>query len=148
MGEQTPCYDDVEVGDLLPVLSTTVGRTQLFLFSAATNNAHRIHYDQTWAVQEEGLRDIVVHGPLHGALAARSVTDWAGPDAMMAGYAMRRRRPAIPGDELRFQGTVSAKRLQGGKGIVEVEVEETNAQGEVRGSALISVALPRRDVAL
>lgn len=145
MGDLSPRYDDVEVGDSLPILSTTVGRAQLFLFSAATNNAHRIHYDQTWAVEEEGLRDIVVHGPLHGALAARAVTDWAGPDAMMTGYAMRHRRPAFPGDELRFRGRVSAKRRQGGKGIVEVEVEETNGQGEVLGSALISVALPFRE---
>ena len=72
----------------------------------------------------------------------------ARPSAVKGWAGLSRFRPAFPGDELRFQGTVSAKRLQGGKGIVEVEVEETNAQGEVLGSALISVALPRRDVAL
>lgn len=144
MAEASPWFEDVEIGDALPVLAVSVGRTQLFLFSAATNNAHRIHYDQTWAVDEEGLKDIVVHGPLHGALAARSVTDWAGPDAHMTNYAMRHKRPAFPGDELRFKGQVTAKRHQGGKAIVEVDVEETNAQGEVLGSAMISVALPLR----
>jgi len=36
----------------------------LFLYSAATHNAHRIHYDLKWAVEEEGYPGLVVHGPL------------------------------------------------------------------------------------
>ncbi|KXS96490.1 hypothetical protein AC578_6306 [Pseudocercospora eumusae] len=39
--------------------------TQLFRISALTFNAHRIHYDRTWAVEVEGHRDVVVHGPLN-----------------------------------------------------------------------------------
>lgn len=37
----------------------------LFRFSALTFNAHRIHYDKPWAVDVEGHRDTVVHGPLN-----------------------------------------------------------------------------------
>ncbi|MBW8486185.1 FAS1-like dehydratase domain-containing protein [Actinomadura parmotrematis] len=36
----------------------------LFRFSALTYNAHRIHYDQTYATQAEGHPGLVVHGPL------------------------------------------------------------------------------------
>ena len=47
----------------------------LFRYSALTENGHRIHYDQSYAREVEGYRDLVVHGPLiatllHG-LAAR-----------------------------------------------------------------------------
>jgi 3-methylfumaryl-CoA hydratase len=42
----------------------------LFRFSAATNNAHRIHYDHPYAVAEEGYPDLVVHGPLTALLLA------------------------------------------------------------------------------
>jgi 3-methylfumaryl-CoA hydratase len=48
----------------------------LFRYSAATYNGHRIHYDQTYAREEEGYPDLVVHGPFTAAklceLAARS----------------------------------------------------------------------------
>ncbi len=36
----------------------------LFRFSALTFNAHRIHYDRPYAVNEEGYPGLVVHGPL------------------------------------------------------------------------------------
>lgn len=36
----------------------------LFRFSALTFNAHRIHYDRPYAMQEEGYPGLVVHGPL------------------------------------------------------------------------------------
>lgn len=37
----------------------------LFRFSALTFNAHRIHYDKIWAVEVEGHRGLVVHGPMN-----------------------------------------------------------------------------------
>ncbi|WP_163506298.1 FAS1-like dehydratase domain-containing protein [Fodinicola acaciae] len=36
----------------------------LFRFSALTNNAHRIHYDQPYTTEVEGHPGLVVHGPL------------------------------------------------------------------------------------
>ncbi|SDE40773.1 3-methylfumaryl-CoA hydratase [Paracoccus isoporae] len=41
---------------------------RLFRFSALTSNGHRIHYDRTYAREEEDYRDIVVHGPLTAIL--------------------------------------------------------------------------------
>ncbi|RDE51035.1 MAG: acyl-CoA dehydrogenase [Candidatus Accumulibacter meliphilus] len=40
----------------------------LFRFSALTFNAHRIHYDRPYAVEEEGYPGLVVHGPLTAIL--------------------------------------------------------------------------------
>jgi 3-methylfumaryl-CoA hydratase len=48
----------------------------LFRYSAATYNGHRIHYDQGYARSEEGYPNLVVHGPFTAArlcdLAART----------------------------------------------------------------------------
>jgi 3-methylfumaryl-CoA hydratase len=48
----------------------------LFRYSAATYNSHRIHYDQSYVREEEGYPDLVVHGPFTAAklcdLAART----------------------------------------------------------------------------
>ncbi len=40
----------------------------LFRFSALTFNAHRIHYDRSYAKNEEGYPGLVVHGPLTALL--------------------------------------------------------------------------------
>jgi 3-methylfumaryl-CoA hydratase len=45
----------------------------LFRFSALTFNAHRIHYDREYAMQEEGYPGLVVHGPLNAVLIANLV---------------------------------------------------------------------------
>jgi 3-methylfumaryl-CoA hydratase len=39
------------------------GVVDLFRYSAATYNGHRIHYDRAYATGEEGYPDLVVHGP-------------------------------------------------------------------------------------
>ncbi len=41
---------------------------QLFRYSALTFNAHRIHYDRTYATTVEHYPDLVVHGPLQAAM--------------------------------------------------------------------------------
>lgn len=42
--------------------------TLLFRYSALTFNGHRIHYDETYARDEEGYPGLVVHGPLTATL--------------------------------------------------------------------------------
>lgn len=45
-------------------LPVTADPVLLFRFSALTYNAHRIHYDETYATDVEGHGGLVVHGPL------------------------------------------------------------------------------------
>jgi hydroxyacyl-ACP dehydratase HTD2-like protein with hotdog domain len=56
-----PPPDDTEPRWSLTFVPDTV---LLFRFSALTWNAHRIHYDRTYATEVEGHQDLVVHGPL------------------------------------------------------------------------------------
>lgn len=47
--------------------------TLLMRFSAATANAHRIHYDWPYATRVEGYPSLVVHGPLSTLLLAEAL---------------------------------------------------------------------------
>ena len=67
MTDQQVFYDDIAVGDHMPTLTVAVDETQLFFFSAATYNGHRIHYDKEWARAVEGYNDVLVQGPLQAA---------------------------------------------------------------------------------
>jgi acyl dehydratase len=145
MADQT-FYEDVTAGDPIPTLTVTVDETQMFFFSAATYNGHRIHYDKTWATEVEGYPNILVHGPLQAALLARAVTDWAGPAGRLVSYAIQNRASAHPGEELRFVGTVTGKRDDGdgGRGLVDLEIRGEKGEAEILMPGTATVSLPRR----
>ncbi len=63
----------------------------LFRFSAATANAHRIHYDHPYATGVEGYPDLVVHGPLTAILLAELARSRSGE--MATGVSFRARAP-------------------------------------------------------
>ena len=98
-----------------PGLVWTPGPVDLFRFSAVTFNAHRIHYDASYAQREEGYPGLVVHGPFTAArlcaLAARRGTP-------MRDFAFRANAPLFVGQPIRLQpgaapGTVEAIRCDG-----------------------------------
>lgn len=65
-GAPTPpvaASDPAPQGDVVWVPNTV----DLFRFSAATSNSHRIHYDLPYATAEEGYPGLVVHGPFTAA---------------------------------------------------------------------------------
>src|SRR5690348_15935066 len=147
MADQT-YFEDVNVGDAIPTLAVTVDETQMFFFSAATYNGHRIHYDKTWATEVEGYPNILVHGPLQAALLARAVTDWAGPDGRLVSYAIQNRASAFHGEELRFVGTVTGKRDEdsesGDHGLVDLEIRGEKGEAQVLMPGTATVSLPKR----
>jgi 3-methylfumaryl-CoA hydratase len=73
----------------------------LFRYSAATYNGHRIHYDQGYARGEEGYPDLVVHGPFTAAklcdLAARTA---GGP---LKGFSFRALAPLFVSQPVRLR---------------------------------------------
>lgn len=133
--------DDVAAGDELPPVVRSATRAQLFLYSAATWNPHRIHYDREYAATE-GHPDLLVHGPLQGAWLTQYVTDWAGPLGRLVAVAWQNRASAFPDEPLEFGGTVTAVDAVAGR--VDLDVWERNAGGTVLMPATAAVTLPRR----
>lgn len=136
-------FEDVAVGDPITPLRTTVDEIQMFLFSAATYNAHRIHYDKVWAVDVEGYDGPLVQGPLQSALLARAVTDWIGGAGTLVTYSAQNRAVAFPGQTLDFVGSVTAKREQDGRALVDLEIRGER-DGELLMPGTATVALPTR----
>jgi 3-methylfumaryl-CoA hydratase len=65
--------------------------TLLFRYSAATFNAHRIHYDLPYATGEEGYPALVVQGPLTATLLADALVRHTG--GRIASFAFRGQAP-------------------------------------------------------
>jgi len=131
--------EDVSPGDELPPAVRRAGRAQLFLYSAATWNPHRIHYDTEFA-HSEGHADVIVHGPLQGAWLTQFLTDWMGPRGRLVSASWQNRASALPDEDLTFRGRITA--VEGD--LVSIEVTETNPAGDVLMPARGVVRLPRR----
>lgn len=136
-------YDDVHQGDTLPALTVTPDERQLFFFSAATYNGHRIHYDKDWARSAEGYDDVIVQGPLQAALLARAITDWIGGRGRLVEYSVQNRAVALVGEQLTFAGSVTGKRLVDRIGLVDLEIAGRR-DDTVLMPGTATVALPLR----
>lgn len=71
----------------------------LFRFSAITFNTHRIHYDVPYAMDAEGYRGLVVHGPLMATLLLRLAAEALG-DQTLRTFSFRAMSPAFAGEPL------------------------------------------------
>ncbi len=136
-------YEDVEIGAGVSPLTVTVTETQMFFFSAATYNGHRIHYDKEWARGVEGYDNVLVHGPLQAALLSRALTDWIGGAGRLVAFAVQNRAIAYPGQELTFGGVVTGKRMADGEARVDLDIFCRHGD-EVLMPGTATVALPQR----
>ncbi len=136
-------FEDVDVGAELRPLVKVPTTIQLFRYSAVTWNAHRIHYERAYALSE-GHPDVLVQAHLHGAFLAQLVADWAGPRARLVTFGWSNRGRSVPGDTLTCTGRVTAKRVEGDRHLVDLEIVETNQRGELCAPGKATVALPAR----
>ncbi len=135
--------EDVAEGDEIAPLEKRPTMVTLFRYSAATWNAHRIHYDLEYA-REEGHRDVLVQGHLHGAYLVQMLTDWMGPQGVLRKFGWSNRRPGFPGDVLTCSGRVTRVYREDGEHRVDCEIWEENQHGEVCAPGTATVALPSR----
>lgn len=144
MTGQQVFYDDVAVGEQMPTLTVTVDETQMFFFSAATYNGHRIHYDKEWARGVEGYDDVLVQGPLQAALLARAIGDWIGGAGRLVSFSVQNRAVAYPGELLSFGGEITGKRItDDGAGLVDLDIAGRR-DDTVLMPGTATVRLPRR----
>ena len=103
---QTYVYRDPGAPVTLPLCSDdramhgwTPQEVNLFRFSAATGNAHRIHYDLPYARDVEGYPALLVHGPF----TAAKLADLAAQDGKLASFAFRASAPLFCGQPVRLE---------------------------------------------
>ncbi|MFG3353612.1 MaoC family dehydratase [Streptomyces sp. NPDC048001] len=135
-------FADVEVGTELPSASFPVTRATLVRYAGASGDFNPIHWNERFAV-EVGLPDVIAHGMLTMAEAARVVTDWLGDPGVVVEYGVRFTRPVVvPNDDegavIEVSGKVAA--LLDDKR-VRVDLTATSAGQKVLGMARAVVQL-------
>ena len=135
-------FEDITVGDLLPILEKEIRLTDMMAYGAATWDFARIHYDAPYA-QSQGLPTPVVDGQMLGAFLVRLVQDWAGPRAFLQSLSFQNRGMVFPGDVVKCGGSVTDLRREGESNLVDCNLWIDNQNGErVVAPASATVSLP------
>lgn len=138
-----PVFDDVELGTNIPTLVKRPTVVTLFLFGAAAWITHRIHYDQAYA-RSLNLKDVLVQGPLQAGYLVQMVTDWLCENGTIRKLTYRHHTPAYPGDVLTCTGKIKDKRVEDGKGCLDIELSIVNQNTEKVISGVAVVYIPMR----
>ena len=127
-----------QVGQTVLPVHRSADAVELFRFSAATWNAHRIHFDPEFA-RSEGLPGSVVQAHLHGAWLAQVARTVAGPGARLQRLAWSNRAPVAAGEMVTVNAIVAAVDETDGVPSVTMDLVESNAAGAkcVTGSATV-----------
>ncbi len=138
-----PAFDDVQVGDELPAARYPLTRLDLVRYAGASGDFNYIHWNQRIATSV-GLPDVIAHGMLTMATAARLVTDWAGDPAAVVEYGVRFTKPVVVPDDddgavLEVSGSVAVKDEQART--VRVDLVATSGGDKVLGRAQAVVRL-------
>lgn len=91
-------FADVSVGDELPARTYPITRETLVRYAGAGGDFNRIHWNERFA-KAVGLPDVIAHGMLTMAEAARLVTQWIGDPGRVLEYGVRFTRPVVVPDD-------------------------------------------------
>ncbi|HET9093055.1 MAG TPA: MaoC/PaaZ C-terminal domain-containing protein [Acidimicrobiales bacterium] len=134
-----PAFDDVEVGDEVPVVRHVLTRTDLVAYAGASGDFNPMHHDEVLATAA-GQPSVFGHGMFSMGLLGTAVTGWAGPGSLVR-YSVRFSRQTWPGETLVTRVVVAGKREEGGRRLVDLDCSLANADGEqkVVGSATVAL---------
>lgn len=135
-------FADVEVGFELPSASFPLQRVDLVRYAGASGDFNVIHWNERVA-SEVGLPNVIAHGMLTMAEAARVVTDWLGDPGALLEYGVKFTRPVVVADDgVGAMLEVSAKvaeLLDGNR--VKIAITAKSADQSVLGKAHAVVRL-------
>ncbi|GFG53543.1 (R)-hydratase [Mycolicibacterium agri] len=135
----TPSFDDVKVGDELPVQHTRLSRGDLVNYAGVAGDANPIHWDETIA-KLAGLPDVIAHGMLTMGLGAGYVSKWSGDPGAVTRYAVRLSAPAIvsaEGADIEFSGRIKSLDPETRSGVIMVAAK--SAGKKIFGLATLNV---------
>jgi acyl dehydratase len=119
----TRAFEDVAVGDQLPVHHTRLSRGDLVNYAGVAGDANPIHWDEDIA-KLAGLPDVIAHGMLTMGLGAGFASAWSGDPGAVTRYTIRLSQPAIvsakEGADIEFGGKIKSLDPETRSGVVLV----------------------------
>lgn len=130
-GQARRYFQDVQVGDAITELPKgPMSPMHLMRWSAAMENWHRIHYDETFAKEHDKLPERLVNGSWKQHVMVQMMKDWLGPEGWLWKIGFQFRGMDRVWDTVTAWGRVANLSERDGLGIVECEIGLRNQRGE------------------
>lgn len=104
-------FEDVEIGDELPVHHARLCRGDLVNYAGVSGDANPLHWDENIA-KLAGQPDVIAHGMLTMGLGASFASAWTGDPGSITRYAARLSQPVIvsaaKGADIEFGGRIKS----------------------------------------
>ncbi|MFV0495064.1 fused (3R)-hydroxyacyl-ACP dehydratase subunits HadA/HadB [Mycobacterium sp.] len=139
----TPPFDELQVGDALPVHHCRLSRGDLVNYAGVAGDANPIHWDEDLA-KLAGLPDVIAHGMLTLGLGAGFVSTWSHDPGAVTRYAVRLSAPVIvsatEGADIEFSGRIKSLDPATRTGVVLVGAK--SAGKKIFGLATMDMRFP------
>jgi acyl dehydratase len=107
----TPSFDDLKVGDELPVHHARLSRGDLVNYAGVACDANPLHWDENLA-KMAGQPDVIAHGMLTMGLGASFASAWSGDPGAVTRYAIRLSQPVVvsaaEGADIEYSGRIKS----------------------------------------
>ena len=140
-----PAFEDLSVGaEAPPLVVENISRTHFVRYAGASGDFNPMHHDDTVATSI-GNPSVFGHGMLTAGLMARVLKDWFGPAALRR-FQVRFSKQVWPDETLTCTAVVTGLRdaEESGVGLVDVECQVVNQDGEAKLTGTATAAVPRR----
>ncbi|MEE6137098.1 fused (3R)-hydroxyacyl-ACP dehydratase subunits HadA/HadB [Mycobacterium sp. 050128] len=119
----TPSFDDVKVGDELPVHHARLSRGDLVNYAGVACDANPLHWDENLA-KMAGQPDVIAHGMLTIGLGAAFASTWTGDPGAVTRYGARLSQPVVvsaaEGADIEYSGRIKSLDPETRSGLVIV----------------------------
>lgn len=138
-------FESVRVGDTIARSYGPVDPPQLMRWSAAMENWHRIHYDQTFTVEHEQLPGLLINGSFKQQFIVSTLRHWAGLSGWLWKSGFQFRAMNMAGETLTVWAVVRELQSHPAFGTVTLEVGIRNEAGKESTPGTAVIALPFED---
>ena len=136
-----PHFADILVGaELPPLVLRPLTRHTLALYCGASGDHNPIHVDIDFA-KAAGLPDVIAHGMLSMAWLGRLLTNWV-PQTDIREFSVRFAAMTQVGEAITATGRVTEKLERDGQTLVRLDIQTTNAAGQVKLAGVALIAVP------
>jgi acyl dehydratase len=138
-------FEDFPEGAEMPVVTKGPMKAghQVRWAGACDNYASEFHHDAAEA-RAKGLPGLLLSGPFMASYMLTEVTHWLGARARVLSFWDRNTAPTMPGDTAHIHARVTARRIEDGLGVLEIDCRILNQDGKVTTPGGLVARLPLR----
>jgi 3-hydroxybutyryl-CoA dehydratase len=131
-------FEEISVGDSIPALQKQITQEVINCWAEVSTDYNPLHVDPEFA-KKTRFGGTIAHGHIALSFLCEMMHRWLGPGWIAGGKleGIKFIAPIRPGHTISIGGTITEKRVEAGKNIVQAEIFVENQDGEkcVVGSA-------------